>query len=80
MIKIIVDLVNNKEFRNDDSISKPKDSQNTLLMRIFDTTEKDVSNPEKKLQVKCVIIMSYFNSQYVMCITDFIVLRINASC
>ena len=45
----IVDLGNNKGGSNNESSSKLTDIQNSLLMRIVDTPEKDVSHSEANI-------------------------------
>ena len=58
---------------NDDSSLKLKYLHNKLLMIIVVTPEKGVSHSES-------IILSYFNVQHVLCIKEFIVLKIMISC
>ena len=41
---MVVDLGNKKRVSNDESSSKMTDLQNILLMRMFETTENDVSH------------------------------------
>ena len=53
IIKVDVNLGDNKGVSNYDSYSELIDLQNTLLMIVFDTPEKDVSNSKIiPLQVK----------------------------